>query len=175
MHVDPTLDLRMQLLQKFLAGSAILAACLPMTGCQSVSRAWDAASNWTPSILRPYRPDVHQGNLVTSEMISQLEKGMSAEQVQFLLGIPLLRDRFHNDRWDYIYYLNRRNGDTETRKLTVFFDGSGRVEKWETDPLPDETTADLLILGDKATVEREKAKAKEQSQAKAADAKEEQK
>lgn len=33
-----------------------------------------------------YRPDVHQGNLITSEMIEQLEPGMSQAQVQFLLG-----------------------------------------------------------------------------------------
>ena len=175
MHVDVTLGLRMHLLKNLLTGSAILALCLPMAGCQTASKAWDAASDWTPSILHPYRPDVHQGNLITSEMVSQLETGMSAAQVQFLLGIPLLRDQFHTDRWDYIYYLNRRNGDTETRRLTVFFNASGRDEKWTADPMPDETTADLLILGDKPTIEREKEKAREKAQNEASEPQKEQK
>ena len=98
-----------------MTGSMLAAACLTLSGCQTVSRAWDSAAKWTPTFLHPYRPDVYQGNLITSEMVGQLEKGMSKEQVQFLLGLPLLQDRFHTDRWNYVYYVNRRSGETETR------------------------------------------------------------
>lgn len=155
--------------RKLLAASAVAAACVLLSGCQTVSRAWDAAAAWTPTFLHPYRPDVHQGNLVTAEMVSQLEKGMSPEQVLFLLGRPLLQDAFHRDRWDYIYYLNRRNGDAETRKLTLYFGNDGRVARWEADQMPTETTADLLILGDKdaveASEEQKKAAAKAREEA----------
>ena len=146
----------MRLLQKTAAGAAVLAAVLMLGGCQTASRAWDAASKWTPTFLHPYRPDVHQGNLVTAEMAGQLEKGLTRDQVQSLLGIPLLQDRFHQDRWDDVYYLNRRSGETHVRKLTVYFDKNGRVERWESDPMPDETTADLQILGDKMPKKQEK-------------------
>ena len=67
----------MRLLQKTAAGAAVLAAVLMLGGCQTASRAWDAASKWTPTFLHPYRPDVHQGNLVTAEMAGQLEKGLT--------------------------------------------------------------------------------------------------
>ena len=104
--------------------------------------------------MHPYRPDVYQGNLITSEMVGQLEKGMSKEQVQFLLGLPLLQDRFHTDRWNYVYYVNRRSGETETRKLIVYFNAAGRVDHWEVDKMPDETEADLMILGDKKALKK---------------------
>ena len=130
----------------------LAAACLTLSGCQTVSRAWDSAAKWTPTFLHPYRPDVYQGNLITSEMVGQLEKGMSKEQVQFLLGLPLLQDRFHTDRWNYVYYVNRRSGETETRKLIVYFNAAGRVDHW--DKMPDETEADLMILGDKKALKK---------------------
>lgn len=141
-----------------MTGSMLAAACLTLSGCQTVSRAWDSAAKWTPTFLHPYRPDVYQGNLITSEMVGQLEKGMSKEQVQFLLGLPLLQDRFHTDRWNYVYYVNRRSGETETRKLIVYFNAAGRVDHWEADKMPDETEADLMILGDKKAEEAEAAK-----------------
>lgn len=161
----------MALPHKLLAATVIASACSLLAGCQTMSRAWDSAVAWTPTFLHPYRPDVHQGNLVTSEMIGQLEKGMSPEQVQFLLGRPLLQDVFHKDRWDYVYYLNRRSGDTEIRKLTVYFGNDGRVSRWTADQMPDETTADLLILNDKDALEKNKQKKQETTSAPADKAK----
>ena len=79
-------------------------------------------------------------------MVLQLEKGMTQPQVQFLLGIPLLRDQFHPYRWDYIYYLLRGNDDRQLRKLTVWFNEDGRVDHWTSDPMPDEEQADQMIL-----------------------------
>jgi outer membrane protein assembly factor BamE len=70
-----------------------------------------------------YRINVEQGNIVTQEMVDQLQPGMTRRQVRFILGTPLIEDSFNRDRWDYIYTL--RNGNTsliETR-LTVHFEG----------------------------------------------------
>ena len=89
---------------------------------------------------------MQQGNLVTQEMIEQLHVGMTKLQVQFLLGVPLLRDMFHQNRWDYFYYLNPRFGDPERRRLTVFFDENERLQKYEFTPMPSETLADQIIL-----------------------------
>lgn len=96
-----------------------------------------------------YRPDVHQGNLITSEMISQLENGMTQAQVQFLLGEPLIRSALHQNRWDYTYYKNPRRGDIEMRHVAVFFDEDGRLVRVEHDPLPTEQEADQTILNSK--------------------------
>ena len=72
--------------------------------------------------LRPYKLDIRQGNLVTQEMISQLKKGMTRDQVRFALGTPLLTDVFHADRWDYVYRFQPGYGDIEERVITVHFD-----------------------------------------------------
>ena len=78
---------------------------------------------------------MHQGNLVTSDMVLQLEKGMSDAQVQFLLGVPLVRDQFHPNRWDYVYFLQRGSGERQLRRLTVFFDEERRLDHWVSDPM----------------------------------------
>jgi len=58
-------------------------------------------------LASPYRADVRQGNFQDPEAVARLEKGMTRDQVRFLLGTPLLVDPFRNDRWDYVYYVKR--------------------------------------------------------------------
>jgi outer membrane protein assembly factor BamE len=70
-----------------------------------------------------YRIDVEQGNLVTQDMVDQLQPGMSRRQVRFIMGTPLVEDSFNPDRWDYPYVI--RNGQKIIReaKVTVYFEG----------------------------------------------------
>lgn len=71
-----------------------------------------------------YRIDIQQGNVLEQDAIDQVEIGMSRSAVQFLLGTPMVADTFHNERWDYTYYLKRgRSRDVEQRWLVVYFDG----------------------------------------------------
>jgi outer membrane protein assembly factor BamE len=101
---------------------ALLAGCQTMSSVgSSVSSGASAAWNWGPTFLGPYRPDVHQGNIITKEMVDQLRLGMTREQVRFMLGTPLLTSEFHRDRWDYVYYLNPRRGEVQNRLLTIHF------------------------------------------------------
>jgi outer membrane protein assembly factor BamE len=99
-----------------------------------------------PSFLTPYRPDVQQGNIVTSEMAENVHPGLTRDQVRFILGTPLLVSVFHQDRWDYVYYLRRNDGETQKRRLTVTF-ASSKVDSVSHDNLPPEALADNLILG----------------------------
>ena len=69
-----------------------------------------------------YRLEIQQGNIITQEMIDQLKPGMTKRQVNFVLGTPLIMDTFHTDRWDYLYTLRNRNGETRQEKLTVYFE-----------------------------------------------------
>ena len=94
-----------------------------------------------------YRPVVLLGNLVTEEMIQQLQVGMSRQQVLFLLGEPLVQSQFHTHRWDYTYYFNPRYGDIESRKVTLTFDDQDRLTAVAHDALPTEKQADEMILG----------------------------
>ncbi|MEW5879069.1 MAG: outer membrane protein assembly factor BamE [Pseudomonadota bacterium] len=127
------------LLTSFARALLAAAAVLTLAGCESVR-------TWTPTFLKPYRPDVQQGNVVTKEMVDQLRPGMSREQVRFLLGTPLLTSVFHQDRWDYVYRLARGSGEVQERKLVVFFKDN-RLERFESDEMPSEALADNLILG----------------------------
>lgn len=72
--------------------------------------------------LHPYRIDVRQGNMVTQEMVAQLRPGQTKDQVRFVLGTPLLTDIFHADRWDYVFRLQKGNGEIQQRRLVVFFE-----------------------------------------------------
>lgn len=71
--------------------------------------------------LTPYKIDIQQGNVVTQEMISKVQPGMSRSQVRFALGTPLVADIFHNDRWDYVYQYQKAGAVTEHRRIVVHF------------------------------------------------------
>ena len=71
-----------------------------------------------------YRIDIQQGNLLEEDVIEQVEIGMTRSQVQFLLGSPMVEDAFHEDRWDYTYFLRLgRSRDVDRRWLIVYFEG----------------------------------------------------
>lgn len=94
----------------------------------------------------PYRPDIQQGNFVSQEMLAQLKVGMTREQVQFVLGTPLLTDMFHADRWDFPFRLERGNGELTTSRVTVFFKDN-KVEKFDGGNLPTEREYIARIAG----------------------------
>ena len=66
-----------------------------------------------------YKLEVQQGNLVTQEMISQLQRGMSKQEVQSLIGTPLLKDSFSSNRWDYVFY--QKNNSKQSRNIVLYF------------------------------------------------------
>ena len=82
-----------------------------------------ALASCSGRLFTVHKIDVQQGNAVEPEKVSQLELGMTKEQVKFLLGSPLIQDAFHPDRWDYVFFLIPDYGDIEQRRLVVHFDG----------------------------------------------------
>ncbi|KAF3998614.1 outer membrane protein assembly factor BamE [Glaciimonas immobilis] len=72
-------------------------------------------------IFSPYRINIQQGNFVSKEMISQVKVGMTTEQVSFALGTPLVADIFHANRWDYVFRLQKGNGEVTSSRVSVFF------------------------------------------------------
>jgi outer membrane protein assembly factor BamE len=79
------------------------------------------------SVISTYRIDIQQGNVVTQEMVNKLKAGQTRSQVRFVLGSPLVTDMFHQDRWDYVYLMQRQGKPDERRRLTVIFDGDKLV------------------------------------------------
>ena len=72
-----------------------------------------------------YRIDIPQGNVITQEMVDQLRPGLNKRQVTFILGTPLIRDTFDQDRWDYLYSYQPGGGERVQERITVFFDENG--------------------------------------------------
>lgn len=76
-----------------------------------------------------YQAALSQGNLLDQEDIDQVEVGMTRGQVRFLLGTPMIDDPFHENRWDYIYYLRvGRQKAVFKRWVSVYFDGENVSE-----------------------------------------------
>lgn len=116
------------------AANAEKSAAIANSGAQTTTVTKLQKFLW---IFSPYRPDIQQGNFVSQEMLNQLKVGQTRDQVQFILGTPLLKDMFHADRWDYPFYLARGNGELTTSRVTVFFKDD-KVERFEGGNLPSE-------------------------------------
>ncbi|MEH6606830.1 MAG: outer membrane protein assembly factor BamE [Pseudomonadales bacterium] len=69
-----------------------------------------------------YKIDIEQGNVVTQEMVDQLQPGMSRSQVRYILGTPQIQDTFHQERWDYYYKMNKAGKPGLDERLTIFFE-----------------------------------------------------
>lgn len=102
-------------------------------------------------VLSPYRTPIQQGNFVSREMVAQLKEGMerpegvTREQVRFVLGTPLLNDIFHENRWDYVFRLKKRDGEVLSSRVTVFFEGNRLAKIVGGEALPTEQEYLALI------------------------------
>ncbi len=112
------------LLFKLRTGAAVGALAIVLSACGGTKWGF------------PYKTDMQQGNWITSEQVARLEKGMTREQVRFVLGTPVLQDIFRSNRWDYTYYNKPGYGKVEERKFTVWFNGDV-LDHWEGDQQPD--------------------------------------
>ena len=76
-----------------------------------------------------YRANISQGNIVEEEDLDQVEVGMTRNQVRFLLGTPMVADPFHQDRWDYVYYVKIGRRDASAKRwVTILFEGETVTE-----------------------------------------------
>ena len=112
--------------------TVVLIAAALLAGCASST---DGGSKLV-SFPGAYKIDIQQGNVITQEMVNKLRPGMSRNQVQFVMGTPLMEDAFDQDRWDYVYS-NQPGGKKRTQQtLTIFFKDD-RLASIEGDFRPD--------------------------------------
>jgi len=98
-----------------VAAAALLAGAA-LSGCQSLQ----TSENFL-GILTPYRIEVVQGNVITSEQVALARTGLTRAQVRDVLGSPLLADPFHADRWDYVFTIRRQGAAPQSRRIVVLF------------------------------------------------------
>ncbi|MDR5751637.1 MULTISPECIES: outer membrane protein assembly factor BamE [unclassified Caballeronia] len=104
--------------------AAVLATAL--AGCST----YDSVTQRIAQSITPYRITVVQGNFVSQEAASQMQVGMSRDQVKALLGTPLLTDMFHSDRWDYVFYFKRGSTSVVQQRDFIVNFTSDRVVSW---------------------------------------------
>lgn len=69
--------------------------------------------------------DIVQGNVITSEDLSQLHRGMNEDQVKAIMGNPVLINIFETNRIEYIYTI-KKPADSKmavTRVSCLFVNG----------------------------------------------------
>lgn len=71
-----------------------------------------------------YKIDIQQGNIIKPEDLNKLKPGMSRDDVQFVLGTPLVNNSFRNDRDYYLYTFQDSGGEILQQRVTVFYDGN---------------------------------------------------
>jgi outer membrane protein assembly factor BamE len=92
--------------------AALACVSLLLTGC-NLSKL---------RLPRVHKLTVQQGNVITQDMIDQLKPGMSRSQVAYIMGEPVFRNSFNEDRWDYIYTIELPGVFADERRVSVYFD-----------------------------------------------------
>src|SRR5688500_19893650 len=79
-----------------------------------------------------HRIPIQQGNFLDREDLDRVAVGMTRVQVRALLGTPMIADPFHQERWDYYYYMQMgRWKNPQRRQFTVYFDEQDKVARVE--------------------------------------------
>ncbi len=92
----------------------ILFLALGLTACSSVQKV-------------VYRIDVPQGNYLEEVQVAKVQKGMTKEQVQYLLGTPVLENPFNDSSWYYVFMQQKAYQAPEQYTFTVNFDKQNKV------------------------------------------------
>ena len=82
------------------------------------------------SAFSPFQVPVLQGNIIEDKDVAQLAKGLTKDQVQYLLGTPLLNSPLHPRRWDYFYSVKVGEMTLGERKLSLIFDSNKKLDSW---------------------------------------------
>lgn len=87
-----------------------------------------------------YKIDSPQGTPIVEDKFAQVQIGMSANEVLYLLGSPAVQDTLNPTRWDYIYDFtagtvakreNKPSIHNATQYVKIYFDQTGHVAKIE--------------------------------------------
>ena len=124
----------------FTLGKWVLLTCalVGLTACQNLTNLSEDSKSKLGKVLKPYRPDMVQGNFISKEQLEKVKLGMDREEVKVVLGTPLITSVMHPNRWDYVFAFKR--GDTqlvEQRQVTLIFEKELLI-KVNADDLPTE-------------------------------------
>jgi outer membrane protein assembly factor BamE len=73
------------------------------------------------SLVRVYRPDIQQGNVITQKQLQSIHRGMSRRQVINKLGYPVLTNAYRSNQLNYIYSYQPAYGKLTRQYLIISF------------------------------------------------------
>ena len=96
--------------------AAILIASLTLSSC---------------SLLRTYRGDISQGNVVTKKMVASIHPGQSRRSVEHHLGQPVMSQPLHTHQLVYLYRFQPGYGQAKQTTLTIHFNRHDKVTSYK--------------------------------------------
>jgi outer membrane protein assembly factor BamE len=84
----------------------------------------------------PYMYPVSQGNYLNQAQLSQLQLGMTRDQVAFVAGNPVSQFMFNSKQWQYIFQQYKNDKLVNSYVVNIDFNQAGLVEKIESAGLP---------------------------------------
>ena len=94
------------------------------------------------ALPRVYKVTVQQGNVITQQMVDSLRPGMTREQVAYVMGEPVIKNPFDQDRWDYVYTLRVPGLVNDHMKMSLFFT-DGLLSHFVGDLAPSDQQAEI--------------------------------
>ncbi|MDA9724971.1 outer membrane protein assembly factor BamE [Gammaproteobacteria bacterium] len=99
-----------------------------------------------------YQVPIAQGNIISLEMLSKLEKGLTKVQVQYIMGTPSVKDPFDSSKWDYIGYEIIGNELLREVHYSLLFQDE-KLNKW-TKKIDSDSNEDVSGITEKLNTEK---------------------
>lgn len=99
----------------------LFCAAITVSGCSTVKKVTDGVTEPVSNLSLIHKQTIQQGNALSQKQLDLVQIGMSKEEVRQELGTPSLVDVFHQDRWEYIYWLKAPGDEAVLKTLTLHF------------------------------------------------------
>ena len=99
-----------------------------------------------------YQVPIAQGNIISMEMLSKLEKGLTKVQVQYIMGTPSVKDPFNPSKWDYIGYEIIGNELLREVHYSLYFQ-EDKLSKWNKE-IDSDSNEDVSGITEKLNTEK---------------------
>ncbi len=99
-----------------------------------------------------YQVPIAQGNIISIEMLSKLEKGLTKVQVQYIMGTPSIKDPFDSSVWNYIGYEIVGNEVLREIHYSLYFQDE-KLDKW-TNKVDSDSNEDLSRITEQLNKEK---------------------
>lgn len=97
-------------------------SCKTLTAAAVVMLMFTAGCSMFERVV--YRPDINQGNYLTTADVAKIHTGMTKQQVAYTLGTSMMKDPFGSNTWYYIFRREPGHEAVTQQTLTLTFNSS---------------------------------------------------